>query len=80
MKYLKSLFELVALTYAVTFLGIVTAAGFDITDLSSVRAAAVAGIPAVLAVVYGVVARALGNLNSALVVDTRDERFTLPEK
>lgn len=71
MKYAKSLLELVAVTYAVTFLGLVTAAGFDITNIASVKAAAVAAIPAVLSAVYGVVARLAGNFNSPLVVDTR---------
>lgn len=73
MKYLKSLAELVALTYAVSFLGLLTASGFDITDLTAVKAAAIAGFPAVLAVLYGAAAKALGNRASALAVDTRTE-------
>jgi hypothetical protein len=71
-KYLKSLAELVALTYAVTFVGLVSAAGFDLTDLSAVKAAGIASIPAALSVVYGGLVRLLGNVNSALAVDTRD--------
>lgn len=80
MTYLKSLAELVALTYAVTLLGLLTANGFDITDLAAVKAAAVAALPSVLVLLYGVLARLLGNVNSALVVDTRDDqRLTLPK-
>lgn len=74
MKYLKSLAELVLLTYAVTLLGLLTANGFDITDLAAVKAAAVSAIPSVLVLLYGVLAKLLGNANSALVVDTRDSR------
>ena len=70
--YLKALFELVALTYLVTVLGLATADGFDVTSLSAWKTAAVAGIPAVLAAVYGVVARLKGNFRSPLAVDTRD--------
>lgn len=80
MTYLKSLAELVVLTYAVTLLGLLTANGFDITDLAAVKAAAVAALPSVLVLLYGVLARLLGNVNSALVVDTRDDqRLTLPK-
>lgn len=72
MKYLKSLAELVSLTYAVSFLGLVTAAGFDLTDLSALKAAALAAVPSALVVVYGAAVKGLGNRQSALAVDTRD--------
>jgi uncharacterized membrane protein len=72
-KYLKSLAELAALTYAVSLLGLLTANGFDVTDLAAVKAASVAAFPAVLAVLYGAAVKALGNRNSALAVDTRDD-------
>jgi len=72
MKYWKSLAELVALTYAVTFLGLLTASGFDLTDLEAVKAAGLAAFPAALVVVYQAAAKALGNRQSALIVDTRD--------
>jgi hypothetical protein len=71
-KYFKSLAELVLLTYAVSLLGLATADNFDITDISSVRAAAVAAIPSVLALLYGLAVKALGNRASALAVDTRE--------
>ena len=70
-KYVKSLAELVFATYALSFLGTVTAAGFDLTDISTVKAAAVAAVPAALAVLYGAVARFVGSFDSALAVDTR---------
>lgn len=71
MKYVKSLAELVALTYAVTLLGLVTASGFDILDVSALKAAAASAIPAALSVLYGALAKLLGNPDSALVTDTR---------
>mgnify|MGYP001565952725 CR=1 FL=1 len=72
--YLKSLAELALLTFAVTFLGLLSATGFDLLDVSAVKAAGVASMPAVLSVVYGAVARLLGNFNSALAVDTRERQ------
>lgn len=72
MKYLKSLAELVVLTYATSFLGLVTASGFNLLDVSALKSAAAASLPAAAAVLYGAVARLLGNYNSALVVDTRE--------
>lgn len=71
-KYLKSLLELALLTYAVAFLGLITADGFDLLNLGAVKAAATAALPTALAVVYGALARLLGNYNSAMAVDTRD--------
>lgn len=73
MTYLKSLAELALLTFAVTFLGLLSADGFNLLDVSALKAAAAASLPAVLAVVYGAVVRLLGNFNSALAVDTRDK-------
>lgn len=72
MTYLKSLVELALLTFGVTFLGLITADGFDLLNLGAVKAAATASLPAALAVVYGALVRLLGNFNSALAVDTRD--------
>lgn len=74
MQYVKSLIELVLATYAFTFLGLVLANDFDLTDVSALKAAAVASLPAALAVVYGALARLIGNYNSALTVDTREQR------
>lgn len=71
-KYWKSLFELVVLTYVTGFLGLVSAAGFDVLDLASWKAAAIAAFPPVLVILYGAFARLVGNFSSATVVDTRD--------
>lgn len=72
MKYWKSLAELTILTYAVAFLGTITATGFDVFELAAVKAAAGSAFPAALVVIYGAAAKALGNRQSALIVDTRD--------
>ena len=72
-KYLKSLLELALLTFAVSFLGLLSADGFNLLDIGALKAAATASLPAAIAVVYGALARLLGNFNSALAVDTRDD-------
>ncbi|QBZ73523.1 holin [Streptomyces phage Mischief19] len=78
-SYLKSLVELVAATYALSFLGLLLADGFDLTNLSALKAAGVAAIPSGLSVVYGALAGFVGNPGSALGVDTRDgSRLSLP--
>jgi hypothetical protein len=71
-KYVKSLAELVGATYGLAFLGLLLADGFDLTNLSALKAAAVASVPAGLSVVYGALARFVGNFNSATAVDTRE--------
>lgn len=71
MKYLKSLAELVLVTYATAFLGLLAADGFDLTSISALKAAAVASLPAAVSVLYGAVAKLKGNQDSALSVDTR---------
>lgn len=71
MTYLKSLAELTVVTYATAFLGLVLANDFDLTDISALKASAMAALPAALAVVYGALARLKGNYDSALAVDTR---------
>ena len=72
MKFMKSLLELTLLTYAVAFLGLLSASGFDLLYISALKAAAAASLPTALAVVYGALARLLGDRNSALAVSTRD--------
>ena len=69
--YLKSLLELVVVTYVTTFLGALLGNEYGVLDLSAVKAAAAAAFPAALAVVYGAFAQFRGNAASALVVDTR---------
>lgn len=63
-SYVKDLAERVALTFAEAFLGV-----FVVTDLSTAENAAVAGAAAVVAVVKGLVAQAVGKYRSASLVD-----------
>lgn len=53
--------ERVVGTYAVTFLGLVLADGFDLTSVGSLRAAAIAAIPAALSVVKAAVGALVGD-------------------
>ncbi len=73
-KYAKSLLELIALTFGVAFLGPVVGDGFDLSDTDALKAAGVAGISAVLALVYGLLVKRLGDRNSALATDTRPDQ------
>ena len=78
-SYVKSLVEQTAATYALAFLGLLLANGFDLTDLGAVKVAAIASVPAALRVVYGALAGFVGNPGSASFVDTRDgSKLPLP--
>jgi hypothetical protein len=72
MKFVKALVELALLTYLAGFFGLISADGFDLTSLGAWKAAAIAALPPVLVVVYGVLSGVVGNYNSPLLVDTRD--------
>lgn len=48
-------------TYAVAFLGLLLADGFDLTNLSSLKAAAIAAIPAGLSVLKAAVGAFVGD-------------------
>ncbi|MGW1979230.1 holin [Streptomyces sp. NPDC001889] len=48
-------------TYVVTLLGLLLADGVDLTDMSALRAAALASIPAALSVVKAAVGRLIGD-------------------
>lgn len=72
MKNLKHLAEKTVAAWALSFVGLLLAAGFDLTDVSALKAAAVAAIPAALQVVYGVLAAFVGDPASASFTDTRD--------
>jgi hypothetical protein len=63
-RYFAALVERVAATYAVSFLGLVLAGTASLTDLSSVKDAAIASLPAALQVVYGVLAKFVGDPNT----------------
>ncbi|MFG2995544.1 hypothetical protein [Streptomyces sp. NPDC048340] len=51
--------------YATTFLGLLLAVGFSLTDLTALKAAAIASIPAALSVVKGAVGAAVGDPTTA---------------
>jgi hypothetical protein len=53
--------ERTAGTYAVTFLGLLLADGFDLTSVGAVKAAAIASVPAALSVVKAVVGGLIGD-------------------
>ncbi|MFJ3793911.1 holin [Kitasatospora sp. NPDC090091] len=67
-KYLLDLAERTLATYVVTLLGLLTASGFDLTDLGAMRAAAIAAIPAALSLVKGALATLVGDPNSAALL------------
>jgi hypothetical protein len=74
-RYLLDLAERTGATYLVTFLGLLTTNGFDLTDLSAVKAALVAAVPAALTVVKGSLAAFVGEpLTAALLPRDRDGR------
>lgn len=66
-KFLVDLAERVVATYIQSFLGLLLVA--DAIDIGAVKAALVAAAPAALAVVKGVLAKRLGDPESASVVD-----------
>lgn len=51
--------------YVTTFLGLLLAANFDLTDVTAVKAAAIAAIPAGLSVIKGAVGSVLGDPGTA---------------
>lgn len=67
-RYLLDLAERTLATYVVAFLGLLLAGGLDMLSLGSVRAAAVAAIPAALAVIKGAVAKLVGDRDSAALL------------
>jgi hypothetical protein len=67
-RFLLDLAERVGATYAVAFLGLLLADGFDLTSVGALRAAAVAALPAALSVLKGVVGSFVGDPNSAALL------------
>ena len=53
--------ERTAGTYAVTFLGLLLADGFDLTSVGALKAAAIASVPAALSVVKAAVGSLIGD-------------------
>lgn len=66
-RYLLELAERTVAVYALTGIGLITASGFDLTDIGALRAAAIASIPAGLTVVYGALAAFVGDKTPALL-------------
>jgi len=69
--YLKDLADRVFWTYAQTFLGLVTVAGFDVLSLSAWQAAGVAALPAAYAALKGAVAGFVNDPNTATFIRNR---------
>lgn len=62
---LRDLAERTAAAWALAFLGLLLASGFDYTDISALRAAGVAAVPAALQVVYSALASFVGDKRTA---------------
>lgn len=72
-KFFADLFERTVSTYVQVFLGLVISSGLDVTNLGTLKAAAVAAIPAGLAVIKGLVAKQFGTPDSAGFIDTEKD-------
>ncbi|MFB7124256.1 MULTISPECIES: holin [Streptomycetaceae] len=67
-KLIVDLVERTVATYAVAFLGLLLADKFDLTSIGSLKAAAVAALPAALTVLKGAVATRIGDPDSAALL------------
>ncbi|WP_224274105.1 holin [Streptomyces sp. LS1784] len=67
-RFILDLAERTAATYAVAFLGLLLADGFDLTSVGALRAAAVAALPAALTVLKGAISTFVGDPNSAALL------------
>lgn len=65
MNYFRDLAERTVAAYVLAFLGLLLAAGFDLTDVSALKAAGLAAVPAALQVVYSGLARFTGDKSTA---------------
>ncbi|MGW2367213.1 holin [Streptomyces sp. NPDC001667] len=64
-KVLLDILERALAAYVTTFLGLLIADGFDLTDVSALKAAAIASLPAALSVIKGAIGSRFGDTNSA---------------
>lgn len=71
-KFLRATVELAVLTFLASLLALATADGFDLLSLDAWKAAATAAFAPVLSVLYAVIVRLKGDLNSPLATDTRN--------
>ncbi|MFD5435099.1 holin [Kitasatospora sp. NPDC127067] len=67
-KFILDLVERTVATYAAAFLGLLLADRFDLTSISSLKAAAVAALPAALTVLKGAVATRVGDPTTAALL------------
>jgi hypothetical protein len=67
-KFWLDLTERTVATYAVAFLGLLLADGFDLTSISALRAAAVAALPAGLTVLKGAIGTFVGDPTTAAIL------------
>ncbi|MFE0042065.1 hypothetical protein [Streptomyces albireticuli] len=64
-KVLVDVLERTLAAYLTTFLGLLLADGFDLTDVSALKAAAIAAVPAALSVIKGAIGTRFGDRTSA---------------
>lgn len=77
-RFLLDVAERTVTTYAVTFLGLLLASGFDLTSLGALKSAAVASIPAALTVIKGVLSGFVGDPTSAALLPAASGSSTAP--
>ncbi|MEU7137241.1 holin [Streptomyces sp. NPDC046261] len=64
-KVLVDIAERTLAAYVTTFLGLLIADGFDLTDVSAIKAAAIASLPAALSVIKGAIGSRFGEKGTA---------------
>ncbi|MGI5336739.1 holin [Streptomyces sp. CA-181903] len=70
-KVLADIAERTIAAYLTTFLGLLIADGFDLTDVSALKAAAIAALPAALSVIKGAIGRYVGDDDSVAWLPSR---------
>lgn len=61
MNFVRDVFERTVGTYVSVFLGLITAAGFDLMDMGALKAASIAALPAALTVLKGLLGTLVGD-------------------
>jgi Putative lactococcus lactis phage r1t holin len=75
-KVLIDILERTLAAYLTTFLGLLIADGFDLTNVSALKAAAIAALPAALSVIKGAIGARFGDRTSAAWLPGKNERRT----
>ncbi|GHG82693.1 holin [Streptomyces griseocarneus] len=73
-KVLADIAERTLAAYVTTFLGLLIADGFDLTDVSAIKAAAIAALPAALSVIKGAIGSRIGDKGNAAWLPRRADR------